>query len=151
MTKNSNPFGNPFAEVNFTKFMSELKMPGIDVDQLADIYRKNVEALTSASQLALEGMQAVAKRQTEILRESMEGYAQLLRDYPTPASPEEAAARHADLAKHTFETNLARMREISAMITNTSNESLEVLNKRISAILDEIKALANKQKRKAAA
>jgi phasin family protein len=140
----SNPFGNPFAEVDLTKIMSEFKLPGMDMGQVADSYRKNVEAIASASQLAVEGMQAVVKRQTEILRESVEDYSRLLRDFATPASAEEAASKQAELAKHTFETALAHMREISEMIAKANNESLEVLNKRVSAMLDEVKVLAKK-------
>lgn len=151
MAKTSHLFGNPFAEIDFAKFMAELKMPGIAVDQIADSYCKNVEALTSASQVAIEGMQAIVKRQSEILRDSMEEYAQLLHDFSAPASPDEATSKQADLAKHTFETTLVHMREIGAMIAKANNDSLEVLNKRISAMLDEIKALANNKKKSKAA
>jgi phasin family protein len=115
---------NPFAELDFSKLIGELKMPGVDLNQLAASYRKNVEALASASQVAVEGMQSVVKRQTEILRESMEQYAQLLREFSTPGSPEEAASKNAEIAKQTFESTLNHMREVSALIAKTNNESL---------------------------
>ena len=140
----------PFGEVDFSKFMSEHKVPGLNVDQVADSYRKNVEALTAASQVAVEGMQAVVKRQTEILRESMEEYAALLRGYSTPTSPEDAASKQAELARHTFENALAHMREIGELIAKANNESLEVINKRVTEMLDEVKGLAAKKKSKAA-
>ncbi|MFI4986025.1 MAG: phasin family protein [Alphaproteobacteria bacterium] len=145
----SKPY-NPFGELDFSKFMSELKVPGFDLDQLAVSYRKNVEAITSASQVAVEGAQSVVKRQAEMLRESMEDYAKLLREYASPASPEEAASKHAEAAKRTFEATLAHMREISGLIAKTNNESLELLNKRVSELLDEVKTMA-KAKTKAAA
>lgn len=138
------PF-NPFGELDFSKLMGELKMPGVDLNQVAMSYRKNVEALTSASQVAVEGMQSVVKRQTEILRESMEEYAQLMREFSAPGSPEEAASRNAEVAKHTFETTLAHMREISELIAKTNNESLGVINKRVAEMLDEVKAFGKKK------
>jgi phasin family protein len=139
----SKPF-NPFAEFDFTKYVTELKVPGVDIDQLATAYRKNVEAIASASQVAVEGMQSVVKRQTEIARQSMEDYAKLLRELTAPATPEEAASRHADAAKRTFETTLAHMREISELIAKANQESLEVINKRVSEMLEEVQALAKK-------
>jgi len=140
----------PFGDVDFSKFMSELKVPGVNVDQVAESYRKNVEALTAASQAAIEGMQVVVKRQTEILRESMEEYASLLRGYATPTSAEDVATKQADLARHTFENALAHMKEISELIAKANNDSLEVINKRVTEMIDEVKGLAIKKKNKAA-
>lgn len=141
---------NPFPDVDFTKFMAEIKLPGLNVEQVAQSYRKNVEALTSASQVAVEGMQAVVKRQSEILRDSMDEYGQLLRQYATPTSAEEAASKQAELAKQTFETTLGHMKEISELITKANNDSLEVINKRVSEMLDEVQKLTTQKKSKAA-
>ena len=47
---------NPFGEFDFTKYMAELKMPGVDIDQFATAYRRNLEAIASASQIAVEGI-----------------------------------------------------------------------------------------------
>jgi phasin family protein len=140
----------PFPEMDFSKFMAELKLPSIDVNALTTSYRKNVEAMTAAAQVAGEGMQAVVKRQAEILREQVEEYAQLMRDFGTPASAEEAAAKQAELAKHSFETALVHLRELTQMIAKANSESLEVLNKRVSEMLEELKALTAKKKGKAA-
>ncbi len=145
----SKPF-SPFGELDFSKYMSELKFPGVDLDQLANSYRKNIEAFTSASQVAVEGAQSVAKRQAEILRETMEEYGKLLREYSAPANAEEAAAKQAETAKRTFEATLTHMREISDMIAKTNNQSLELINKRVSELLEEVRAMT-KPKTKAAA
>ena len=148
MTKNST-FGNPFADIDYTKMFTEFKMPGINTDLVAESYRKNVEAISAASQVAIEGMQAVIKRQSEILRESVEEYAQLLRGYTAPTSPEEAAAKQAELAKHAYETTLAHLKELSDLIAKSNADSIELLNKRIGEMLDEVKGLAAKKKAKA--
>lgn len=136
---------SPFAELDFSKFMSEFKMPGLDFDQFATSYRKNLEAMTSASQVAVEGAQLVVKRQAELLQETMEEYAQLLRQYSAPASAEEAASKHVDAAKRTFEATLNHMREISDMIAKTNQDSAEIINKRISELLEEVRSLTAKK------
>ena len=68
----NNPF-NPFANMDpskfdLTKMMSEFKLPGIDMETLMETQRKNIEAVTQANKVAVEGMQAIAKRQAEMLR-----------------------------------------------------------------------------------
>ena len=140
---------NPFAELDFSKFMTEFKMPGFDFEQIAATYRKNLEAMTSASQVAVEGAQLVVKRQAELLQETMEEYAQLMRQYSTPASAEDAAAKHVDATKRTFETTLNHMREISDMIAKTNQESAEIINKRISELLQEVGTLTTKKSKAA--
>ncbi len=146
----SNSFGNPFAEIDYSKIFTDFKMPGINADQVAESYRKNVEAISAASQVAVEGMQAVIKRQSEIMRESVEDYAQLLRGYSAPTSPEEVASKQAEIAKHAYETTLAHLKEISDLITKSNSESIELINKRVTEMLDEVKGLAAKKKAKAA-
>ncbi|HLI13068.1 MAG TPA: TIGR01841 family phasin [Alphaproteobacteria bacterium] len=140
----------PFTEVDFTKFLGEFKLPGVNTEQLVESYRKNVEAFAAASQLAVEGVQAVAKRQVEILRDAAEECSKHLRGLAAPASAEDAAAKQAEFAKQSFETSLARVRELSEIIARSSSASLEVLNKRAAEALEELKALAPKPMAKAA-
>ena len=135
MTRNFNPFG----DLDFNKMLQDFKLPSLDADAMAGAYRKNVEAITEASQVAIEGMQAVAKRQAEIMRDSMQQYAQMLREVSGARSPEDATSKQAELAKRTFEKTLAQMRELGDMIAKSSNESIEVLNKRVAAMMDELK------------
>ena len=63
---------NPFFDVDVSKFadvsklISEFKLPGVDVEFALASQQKNIQALTAANQLALEGFQAVVRRQSEI-------------------------------------------------------------------------------------
>ena len=65
-------FLNPakFTE-ELTSKLKDYRLPGIDVDAVVASQRNNVEALANASRAAFEGAQAVAKRQAEILQETM--------------------------------------------------------------------------------
>ncbi len=68
MTKPNNPFGDfDFTKMmDPSKMMGDFKMSGVDMEKVVSSQRKNLEALTAANQLAIEGMQAIAKRQAEI-------------------------------------------------------------------------------------
>ena len=65
-------YKNPFADMDVQKMMGEFKLPNVDVDAVVAAQKKNIEALTSANQLAVEGMQAIARRQAEIMRQTVE-------------------------------------------------------------------------------
>ena len=93
---------------------------------------------------------AVVKRQAEILRDQVEEYSRLVREFGTPASAEEAAGKQAELARRSFETALVHLRELTQMIAKANSESLEVLNKRVAEMLEELKAITVTKKGKAA-
>ena len=53
----------------FSNALKQYKLSAVDLDSLVASQKKNLEALTSANRVAFEGLQAVAKRQAEILQE----------------------------------------------------------------------------------
>ena len=135
----------PNWDFDISKMMSEFKVPGVDMDAVLASQRKNIEALTQANQLAVEGMQAVARRQMEILRQTMEETAAMTQQMMQAGSPEAGVSKQADLVKATFEKVLTNMKEMSEMIAKSNYDAAEVLSKRISDGLDEIKAVAAKK------
>src|SRR5882724_4239739 len=108
---------NPFMDMDVTKLMGEFKMPGVDLHKVVSAQRKNVEALTAANQLAAEGMQAVARRQAEILRTTLEEAGRSMRDLMEHSAPEDRMVKQTEFAKNAFEAALANMRELAEMVT----------------------------------
>jgi phasin family protein len=130
----------------FSKMLKQYKLPGVDLDSLIASQKKNVEALTSANKVAFEGLQAVAKRQTEILQETMNEASKAIDVLAKAGSPQEVAAKQAELAKDAFERALANMRELAELVAKANQEATNTINTRISATLDEIKEMALKMK-----
>ena len=150
MAKAQTKTGNPFLDGDFGNFMDfgklaeQFKVPGVDSKALAESQRKNVEAMTTANKLALEGFQAVAQRQAEIMRQVMEETTKVVREMTTPGQPAEKFAAQAALVKEAYELSLANARELTEMSSKSNAEATEVLAHRISASLDELKgALAH--------
>ncbi|TVR97018.1 MAG: phasin family protein [Rhodospirillales bacterium] len=135
----------------FSKVLKNYKLPGVDVDGLVASQRKNVEALTAANRVTFEGIQAIAKRQTEILQESMNEVSKAVDAITKAGSPPEAAAKQAELTKYTFEKALANMRELAEMVSKAQEEATKTINTRISETLDEVKEMALKMKQGAPA
>jgi phasin family protein len=145
--KPNNPFGDfDFSKMmDASKLMKDFKLPGVDVEAVVSSQRRNLEALTAANQLAIEGMQAVAKRQTEILRQMMEEASQAMRDVMAAGSPEDKAARQTELVKEAFKRAIGNMRELAEMVSKSQGEAFEVINKRVTDSLDELKGVVAKK------
>ncbi len=143
--------GNPFADFDFSKMldpskmMPDFKVPGVDMQALVSSQRRNLEALAAANQLAVEGLQTVAKRQTEIFRQMMEEASQAMKDVMAAGSPEAKASRQTDLVKEAFTRAVANMRELAEMVAKSQGEAFDVINKRVTDSLDELKTLMAKK------
>lgn len=129
---------NPF-DFDISKFVGDFKVPGLDVESLVSSQRKNIEALTQANKLAFEGVQAVFKRQVEILRQTLEESSTIAKELVEAGTPQEKAVRQTELAKDAFERALANSRELSEIIAKSNSEAFDLLNKRFTQVLDEIK------------
>lgn len=140
-------FKNPFMDMDVQKMMGEFKIPNVDVDAVVAAQKKNIEALTSANQLAVEGMQAIAKRQADIMRQTVEELQKNMQSFMSNGAPEAKAAKGAELTKTAFEKAIANMKELSEMVAKSNGEAFDVINKRVAESLDEIRALTEKAKK----
>ena len=126
-------------EFDVTKFLGDFKVPGVDVETILSSQRKNIEALTHANKLAFEGVQAVFKRQAEILRQAIEEGATVAKELVEVGSPQEKAIRQTELVKDAFERALSNSRELSEILAKSNSEAFSLLNLRFSQVLDEFK------------
>lgn len=128
-------------DMDFTKYMTDFKMPGFDVDALMATQRKNLEAITAANQRALEGFGAITRRQSEMARETVETYSRAFGGLTADGSPEERLARQADVMKDAFEQGVTNFRELADIATKTSDEAMGLIGDRVTASFDEAKTI----------
>ncbi|MFM2044735.1 MAG: hypothetical protein RLY86_3311 [Pseudomonadota bacterium] len=143
---------NPFMDFDVTKFMDpskfmdmskmmvDFKVPGVDLDGVLAAQRKNIEALTAANQLAVEGLQAVLRRQGEIVRQTMEEASSTMTEMMAAGTPEDKIAKQAELVKAQFEKSIANMRELAEMVAKSNSEAAEVLTSRMTESIEEMKS-----------
>ena len=138
------PTSEPFAE--FQKLMGEWRMPSFDLEAVAAVQRKNIEALTQANQLALEGTQAWMRRNLELARQTMEDMQAMMSDMTKPnGTMEERLARQAEYSKKAIEKGLANIRDLTELATKTNSDAMSVLSKRVSEGFEEVRDLAQQK------
>ena len=138
------PTSEPFAE--FQKLMGEWRMPSFDLEAVAACQRRNIEALTQANQLALEGTQAWMRRNLELARQTMEDMQAMMSDMTKPnGTMEERLARQAEYSKKAIEKGLANIRDLTELATKTNSDAMSVLSKRVSEGFEEVRDLAQQK------
>ncbi len=126
-------------DVDFGKAFAGFSFPGFDVESLVAAQRKNLEAFTQANQLAVEGVQAVARRQVELARQAMDEASVALREWTQPVAPEEQVAKNVEMAKHAFEKSFANARELAELVTKANTDAFSVIHKRVAESFEEIR------------
>jgi len=134
-----------FFDFDVTKVMADFRFRPIDVEALLACQRRNIEAFSQANQLAVEGVQAVARRQIEIARQTIEDMSVLFRDLAQPASTEERITKNTEYAKQFLDKSLNHGREITLLATKAGTEAADVLRKRAAEGLDELRDFARQQ------
>lgn len=119
---------------DFTKLLENYKVPGVDFSALVEREKKNIEALTKANKIAFEGWQALVRRQSEILEETM-------KEAIANARKQSAAEHRMELAKQGFQKSLDHMRELAEMATKSQKEAIEVVRKRVDENIKHFKNL----------
>jgi phasin family protein len=130
---------------DLTKAFGDFHIPGFDVEALVTTQRKNLEALTQASQLAFESAQAVAQRHVEIVRQVVDELPAMLREWTEPCDAEHRLAKNVDFAKQAFEASVANTRELADITAKAGTDVASVLTRRLSESFDDLRLYAKKQ------
>ena len=139
-TSNSPFMGMKVPEfMDFTKIAGQFKVPNFDAGALMESQRKNIEAMTTANRVALEGAQAIGQRQAEILRQVWDQSTTAMTAL-SAGKPEEQMVKQTELAKHAFEQSLANMRELAEIGAKSNSDAVEVITKRVAEGLEELKS-----------
>ena len=134
-----------FFDFDVVKMMGDFRFRPFDVETMMACQRRNIEALSQANQLAVEAVQAVARRHIEIARQTLEDMSALMRDMAQPVSTEDRIAKNTEYAKQMLDKGANHGREIAALAAKTGAEAAEVLQKRATESLDEIRAFTSQQ------
>jgi phasin family protein len=134
----------PFPQItDFGKMLESFKLPGVDMTSLLEARRKDVEALAEANTLAYEGMQALVRKQTEMLNASAREI-QATAGRMSGENPMESMAQRRDFVQQALKTAFENMRELAEMAQKSQTEALAAISKRAEQTMRELKAQSNR-------
>jgi phasin family protein len=133
------------ATEDMTKMFKDMKLPGMpDTGALMEAYKRNLDVMSAANKIALEGAQAVAKRHMEIMQQTMAELSENLRGMTSTESPADKATKQTEMLKLAYERAVANTKELADLIQHANGEALALLNKRFVEAMDEAKTLLAK-------
>lgn len=146
MTDKRNPFSpfqdGDFSRFDFTEMLRNIHIPGFDPDKLIEAQRRNLEALSRATEITAQGMNSVARRQTEFLNESMNELVSATEKLSQSEDARDLMTRQGQMVNQAYERALTNMRELSDMISDSNAEAYDTINQRIEESINELRTLA---------
>jgi phasin family protein len=128
----SNAFGD------LTKMFEQFKLPGVDTAETLAARRKDVEALVQANQAAYEGMQALASKQADMLKQAMEDIQAAVKG---AASGGGDAGKQGELARKACEKVLSDMQDLAGIARKSQSDAMVSITQRGSQHLEEVKKM----------
>ena len=132
-----------FFDFDMTKVFADFRFNPLDVEAVWAAQRRNIEALSQANQLAIEGVHAVARRQIEMTRETLDDFSALVRDLVQPGSTEERLTKNTEYAKQMLEKGVSHGREIATIAAKAGTDAANILHRRATEGLDELRAFTS--------
>ena len=124
---------------DLTKAFGDFRVPGLDLEAITAIQRKNLEAFTQAQQVAVEGARVITQRQADLMRQALDRASAIIRDLTQAGPADDRMSKNMDVAKEAFEQGVATARELAELTTKTNTDVFGVIAKRVSESFDDIR------------
>ena len=130
---------NPFGD--FTAMLEQFKIPGLDMTTFADARRKDVEALVEANKSAYEGMQALARTQTEMLTRAMQTIQESAKGLASGQGGVPDPSKQAEVVRAAWEKMLADMTTLAQMAQKAQADAVARLTARAQENMEEFQQM----------
>lgn len=121
----------------FKDLVAKYRLPGVDVAQIVDWQRKDMEAFTEANKVLADGARAVFDKRNEILRETLAQWRSALEGAMAP----DALSKQTDAATAGVQRALTNMQQLAEMDMRARTDAWRVVQERMQANLVELQKL----------
>ena len=111
-------------------------------EEMADLYRGNVDAFVEAGKIAATGAQSIGQDLVAKGRDSMEQTANTVRTFAEAKSPTELLQLQSDFARTAFDRFVEESSAITESVVKLAGEAFQPLSNRASANVERINEIA---------
>lgn len=130
----SNVFGG------LTTMLEQFKLPGVDTKEIVEARRKDIDALVQANQAIVEGMQALANKQGELLKKSMQDIQSAMTGAAAGAGAGDPG-KQGELARKAYEKVLGDMKDLAEIARKSQADAMAKITERGTEHLEEVKKM----------
>jgi len=117
-------------------------MKPVDTEVVMAAHRRNVEAMTNASQILADGARSFTQRQSEIMQARMNEFNAKAGTYMKPQQPGEMNVQgQVEEAKSVYEQAVTDTRELMEIVAKAQGDALHVMNQCVLANLEAMKKM----------
>lgn len=143
----TNFFGDGFKDMmnpdNFTKYSGGSHF---DFTKMSNNMKQNAEALQEASNVAVETMQSMFKRGSEIVQDATSNTFNAMKEIASSANAEQAISRQQQFVQNSVREAVSNAKE---MVDTASKSAMEVFNKLCSCAGDNMTCAVHETKKAA--
>ena len=125
---------------DLTKMLEQFKLPGVDTKEIVEARRKDIDALVQANQAIYDGMQAMANKQGELLKKSMEDIQSAMKGAAGGVGMADPG-KQGELARKAYEKVLGDMKDLAEIARKSQTDAMAKITQRGNEHLDEVKKM----------
>ncbi|WP_327365775.1 phasin family protein [Caballeronia terrestris] len=120
--------------------LEQFKFPGVDSASITESTRKDLQALTEANRLAYEGMQALIRKQTELLNENARAI-QTAAQQIQGATPTEVMASQSEFVQKSLQKAFDNMRQLAEIAQQSQTAAIAAMTRRAEENMQALKTI----------
>lgn len=128
------------------QFGNDLGLPKVNVDQLLEAQKKNIDALGESARVAAQGAQSVAQKQREVLEAGLREAAAFARDYKPLGKIQDNLAQQTEYAKKAIEIAMKGAQETATTARQSGADVVKIIQDRMKESLEEIRSSVGRNK-----
>lgn len=127
-----------------TKIWANLNWSNLNVTSLVKAQQKNIEAINMVNKVAVEGWQAITKKQTAIWQSAVEKNRIMVQDVAAINDPSDKLAMQAAFATSSIQAGISNVRDTHEFATKTTHKTVDIVSKRLIETIEETVAIVGK-------
>lgn len=121
-----------------------------DFSSIIEAHRKSFETISEIQQMAVENLQAIGQHQASMISQMVEDNTTIAQQLMSEGTPEEKMARQTELVKKSVAHSIESWSELTDLVSASGKSAAELMGKRVTSSLTDIKSSVEKKSSKAA-
>ena len=121
--------GEEVSVIPAERLIAILKYRGMDSEALLVAQQRNIKALMEASDVVSRGMEEIAARQADMVRDAMGRATEVMPDLAKRRTLEELTRTQLDYARSSIESALTNFQQITELVWKCNRDTYELLNR----------------------
>ena len=128
------------------KFVADLGVPKLNVDELLKTQKQNIDALGESIKVTAQGAHSLAQKQREVLEAGLREAETLAREYKPLGKVPDNVGLQTEFAKKMLEIAVQGAQESATTAKQSTTDAVKIIRDRMVKSVEEIKASARHNK-----